>query len=324
MVEHGGISAHVVVDGAELPEYASEYDEDSKKLKCWIPSEAGKEFTLRLKRETSDYYGETRFLVDGQCVLARTCEENSSLCSCSGLRNGVRSQRPLLFANTKISDDDALLGGSVPAEVGTISIEHWHIEKGGSHACKDLKRLFKPTGPVHERTKPVGHVTILGDERPCPKKRLAGHVKYVKHLITFVFQYRPQEFLRANGIVPRPKTEENLTLDGAKPISPLTGTPEPRGKKRKAPAVRDFIDLTEDDDGAKAHAGEGDDEEQAAIDDLKAELEIKRMELQLSKLERQKRKKAKLAGPSKVNGVKASQGKPQEKSKQEMVKEESV
>ena len=51
MVTFRGISASVEVGGIDLPHYQPEFDEATKSATCWIPSEAGKEFTIRWEAE---------------------------------------------------------------------------------------------------------------------------------------------------------------------------------------------------------------------------------------------------------------------------------
>lgn len=51
MLTYRDISASVRVDGIDLPQYRPDYDDETRTVTCWIPSEAGKPYALWWKLE---------------------------------------------------------------------------------------------------------------------------------------------------------------------------------------------------------------------------------------------------------------------------------
>lgn len=54
-------------------------------------------------------------------------------------------------------DDDTLLNNDLPPELGDIRIEQWNVKISSVEV--DRSRDFVKPGSIHERKKPVAHIT---------------------------------------------------------------------------------------------------------------------------------------------------------------------
>lgn len=122
MVQRNGVIARVFVDDGDLPEYGVNFDEESKTLSCWIPSEAGEvrlpsapvrtqtnnrsqEFNIGVRRIALNYDSVNRFFVDGNRVEGRFRWKNQGNREsvCTGFRNTLDSEQPLVFSHSQMS-----------------------------------------------------------------------------------------------------------------------------------------------------------------------------------------------------------------------------
>ncbi|KIY64606.1 hypothetical protein CYLTODRAFT_492975 [Cylindrobasidium torrendii FP15055 ss-10] len=305
MVRHDGYTASVVVDGADLPEYLTKFNTVKNELSCWIPSEAGKEFQIRFRRDGADYHSRALFRVDGRAIQnSFRWKHDTRTLLCDGAITSATTRCPLLFAKTVVTDDVTLLSSKVPSEQGDIRIEHWGVEKLQRLRGPPRTFVVSPVEIFHKSAKPVPHIACFGEEQVFPPSTASINLhRDAERLLTIVFHYRPLEYLQARCIAlrpapPRPITspptnEDKRTAEARpqKPSRPL--------KKRRASPVPEVIDIcdTESEPAASGSGSQdGGDDDMAEINRLRAELEIKRMELRLADLEEQHRKKRKLNG----------------------------
>ncbi|KIY61620.1 hypothetical protein CYLTODRAFT_459720 [Cylindrobasidium torrendii FP15055 ss-10] len=257
MVHFNEISAFVSVDGQHLPEYAEEYDEDADKLTVWIPSEAGKEFTVSLTHLNTPYDTSTSFYLDGTWAAGKilytargrpgTVPPHET-CVCSGVTTSATSEKPLLFAELELTDDDEVLNSGVSSELGEIRVEHWHVIVGDDIPYARSK--FKETHQVHERSKKaVSHRAGLGAEKPVKYRPCLSTTNVVK-LLTIVFRYRPLSMLQANGLAPRSLRRVNDPATG----SGSHGGAHPKRKREEQEIIVISSDEEDDDDLKKLEA----------------------------------------------------------------------
>ncbi|KIY70214.1 hypothetical protein CYLTODRAFT_198067 [Cylindrobasidium torrendii FP15055 ss-10] len=242
MVLHNGISARVIVDNTDLPEYDTEYDAGTNKISCWIPSESGKAFQVELTHHTQEYDTAAFFYVDGIGIMGIFNKKDSNISNlkCTGVRVAQTSECPLLFSPTNLTDNDEVLDKTVSKEMGEIRVEYHRLESTDPHEFEVAPGIEDASAlemAIHEKKKPVAHHAGLGEKKDVPSaQHYSANVG--DHILTVVFRYRPISYLQANGIVPRPtSTQSSSDL----PTS---------SRKRKSPDELEVIEIsdTEDED----------------------------------------------------------------------------
>ncbi|KAF9033030.1 hypothetical protein BDZ89DRAFT_1111367 [Hymenopellis radicata] len=257
MVKYGSISAWINVDGAPLPEYGEDVIAAEDKVVCWVPSEAGKEFTVNIRHERCSLDVASYVYVDGKYINGGfitpfNATGKDSVCV-SALATSAITERTLMFAGLDLTDDDGLLGSDVSPELGEIKVEHWHVMKGQKVPFQPHR--YEETGPVHERSKKaISHRTQLGASSSTQPRHTRRAAVKVTRLLTVVFRYRPigeyhsQGMLQANGLAPPP--------------APVPSTSSLGSRKRSLTPDDDVINISDEDS----------DEDAARIAKLEAEL----------------------------------------------------
>ncbi|KAF8343542.1 hypothetical protein F5887DRAFT_289695 [Amanita rubescens] len=223
--------ARIKIDNDDLPEYDVQIDENEKLVSCWIPSEAGKNFSVCCSITgplSTDI--EWRVLLDGflaagklkrksskskwnrsYCRISPTAVRDFSFSSITftGLASPRLNSFPLYRSYL---DDDAYLNTPV-ANFGEIKVEIWAVKIGTVKASKKRKRsktnsyadpATTSNTKVHERSKKVGtHCIQFGGPKEIPHLSSEKYMDMrLDKLATFVFRYRPLAMLQANGIAP--------------------------------------------------------------------------------------------------------------------------
>ncbi|PIL23306.1 hypothetical protein GSI_14617 [Ganoderma sinense ZZ0214-1] len=190
----------------------------------------------------------------------------------SGKRLGIRTAsadtyQPYQFSDLQTTDDD---GAQYAADkLGSIELHVVHVYPY-MKTTAFRPAHFAGTAPVHERSKKAGaHCVALGKTMRMPK---GSHTRVKTTRLDktggpaakFVFRYRPEAILQAQGVMPSsaskggksPKTrsatrrKHGQTATSAdkrdqKPIKPETGEPRRSGR---GDVSGDVIDLSSDDD----------------------------------------------------------------------------
>ncbi|RDB28684.1 hypothetical protein Hypma_014843 [Hypsizygus marmoreus] len=238
--------AHINVDGVALPEYSCQTDKDGEKVSCWIPSEAGKSFTVSWKTLVGKPYEISgKVNIDGNSLGGRIQYPNATMTvEHTGASISSTTERPFIFSSLNTTDDDTYLNNTTTMSIGDITIAFWEIVTGEETYAIPITLSNEK---VHERSKKaMAHRVELGElkERSSRKTVMATNVRV---LSTFVFKYRSIDILRAEGIAP----------------------PDPAAQKRKA----DDIDGKDDDDEEEEEEEPGNGNEEADQAELKALLE---------------------------------------------------
>ncbi|KAI0721090.1 hypothetical protein C8T65DRAFT_632190 [Cerioporus squamosus] len=194
-----GCSAQVLCDGQELEQFDVRQDGE-RTISCWIPSQAGQEFTVRLTPTSEDDNMLLRLYMDGR--LTNRIGRRAGLHGASiidGFCEGPGLIRPFKFAPLVLTDNEAAASfRGVDENLGTIKLS--------VHRVLVLK--VDDIGPVHERSKKAGaHAVSLGDAitRPTGEPTTLTPVGFEDEpFVNFIFRYRPLELLQANGLAPRP------------------------------------------------------------------------------------------------------------------------
>ncbi|KIK66874.1 hypothetical protein GYMLUDRAFT_69913 [Collybiopsis luxurians FD-317 M1] len=212
-------TAWIEVDGAELPIY--DVQEKDKEAACWIPSEAGKEFSVKWssKHATLSMCGDVR--IDGQACAGIAMQEGSPTrnFAVSGVTTSATTQKPFVFSKLELTDDDEYLGKAV-ADLGDIKLI---ISRATFGTYEERYTTHVPVGKVHEKAKKAtGHKIGLGVDKTIP------HTKQIQTtrlgvVVTFTFKYRPIDMLRANGIAPPAENKKRAASTDNAEVLDLTG-----------------------------------------------------------------------------------------------------
>ncbi|KAF5334840.1 hypothetical protein D9758_014290 [Tetrapyrgos nigripes] len=205
--------AWVTADDVPLAEYKITMAE--KKVSCWIPSEVGK-----VKRPLMRNFASYMYL-DGQLEYARAviidANGTSEIYNLSGLLVSETSERPFVFQSAESTDDDAYLAHE--ANLGEIKVIIKEVIIGA--AIPVPKPTFVPQAKIHERSnKAIKHQIGLGAVETIPIQDYFA-LEVVRDIGTYVFRYRPIDFLRANSVVP-PLPLHSETKKSASPDGPST------------------------------------------------------------------------------------------------------
>ncbi|KIO14647.1 hypothetical protein M404DRAFT_991408 [Pisolithus tinctorius Marx 270] len=194
----GDFSAHVVVEGEELNEYELTVNSSGTQATCWIGSEAGKKFSVIWKRHSPEGpASEARLTVDGIGCVCKALHETSRT-GAKNLSKMIRGtkDRDLMFCDLQLSDDEALLGKSVPSHLGeiTLRVVRGSISYRRGKAKAPGTALTSHANIYHEKSvkKLTTHCVGFGPERErnCP----AWTWRLKKNQdppLEFFFKYRP-------------------------------------------------------------------------------------------------------------------------------------
>ncbi|KAJ7049704.1 hypothetical protein C8F01DRAFT_1238233 [Mycena amicta] len=219
-------SAWISIDGAAVPEYdvQTSVEDNLAIVSCWIPSEVGKKFSVKWRNEahpqdTGGFVKMDGTRCGGRFILRKVLPHTTEM---DGVRTveGTAGMQPFVFARLTLSDDDVLLDSSAPHEdLGLIELR---ITPVRNFFKSEIETPSLAPLQVHERMKKaVTQQITLGDplalEKPLPTYKAA---RSGPDIVKFVFKYRPDDVLRANGITP-----------------PMNAENSPRKRKRKAKAT---------------------------------------------------------------------------------------
>ncbi|KII84411.1 hypothetical protein PLICRDRAFT_364325 [Plicaturopsis crispa FD-325 SS-3] len=212
MMQYKGFSAWIEVDKVKLPIYGEEVLEGSQRCTGWIASEAGKAFAVCWKDSNRDMTTTGKVRIDGTVCGVKSIRAapvssplllQPSVARKSYLRISETETKPFKFSPLRITDDDRYLGASsTVSEIGTIEIKIWRSAVGKGKAPRPTAAPQETV--VHERSKKaMPHCVTFGETTTTKVPRYLSTAHLDKQpLVTFVFNYRPIDLLRANGVVP--------------------------------------------------------------------------------------------------------------------------
>ncbi|KAG8987963.1 hypothetical protein FRB93_004331 [Tulasnella sp. JGI-2019a] len=216
MLSFRGISASIRVDGKDLDHYQPEFDDETKTATCWIPSEAGRCYSIRWQQDTNMGHGASaagRIFLDGTKDMkagAYTSFHSNRFAECHGAPISSSTERPFMFANIILTDDHAATTSTAPLDVGSIKLTIQRVRKTGKMLPeKNRDHISGSVLVLHERSKKAGgHATQLGPIRSVQTTRTVQASEPYSHedhhpYVTFLFRYRPAAILEASGIMPR-------------------------------------------------------------------------------------------------------------------------
>ncbi|KAF9036255.1 hypothetical protein BJ165DRAFT_1507585 [Panaeolus papilionaceus] len=216
MPSKDSFSVWVEVDGVRLREYGEvvRVGENGCEISCWIPSEAGKQFTICVLDEDRIFHSGCYTSIDGiplprsKLIFARRrlvdTPPNTPSLRIKGFDVSPTSTKPFIFSTCElVEDEDA--GERSLSQLGQINLvirEMEVISSGCAPLSTSQQATNLPALRISERAKKaMVHGIQLGDEVQTGKRD--SHItKRIRHVVEFVFKYRPLDVLKADGVIP--------------------------------------------------------------------------------------------------------------------------
>lgn len=237
MLKLQGYTAWISVDGQPLDTYAVETSLATNEVTCWIPSEAGKEFSVHCQNNSDpglDTIGAFVF-IDGQGCHGSLFERwnvNHTV-KFSHAFVSDRITKPFVFSNVRLTDEDEFVDAS-SADLGQIQVRVCKLVLGEYY--NPAQNQLQTEHKVHERSKKaVTHCVGLGEETMVPQTMLRTSQCIGQPLAKFTFKYRDRNLLKANGIIPVPAP---LKRKASQEIIDLTVNDVQAGSSRSNALVR--------------------------------------------------------------------------------------
>jgi hypothetical protein len=229
--------AWISVDGQPLDTYAVETSMVTNEVTCWIPSEAGKEFSVHCQNLSAPGLNTIGAFVyiDGQGCHGSLFERwnvNHTV-KFSHAFVSDRITKSFVFSTVRLTDEDEFADVS-SADLGQIQVRVCKVALGEYYdpAQNQLQTEHK----VHERSKKaVTHCVGLGNEIMIPQTMLRKSQCIGQPLAKFTFKYRDRNLLKANGIIPVPTP---LKRKASQEIIDLTVNDVQAGSSRSYDPVR--------------------------------------------------------------------------------------
>ncbi|KAI0262254.1 hypothetical protein BC834DRAFT_972247 [Gloeopeniophorella convolvens] len=242
---HRGVQVSIICEGRELPLYDVTEQSDAVISAC-IPSKEGKRFKVLLRNSLTDHEMSCRLFMDGQRADKKHVRGNSQDES-RGVRTSPSTIAPYQFKKLEVFDPD-----SVPDTIDSAATSSpGLIEIKCLRATAVLKRPdlvpyavgALKTGPVSERSKKAGwHCVGLDTKsqiRVAPYHTPGSSTKLDSErnpYVTFWISYKPEELLRAQGMIPPGETSASHEPYSLGPPSRIrrrsTRAPTASGSKR--------------------------------------------------------------------------------------------
>jgi len=204
-IKLGELGARVMIENKEIPHYGIDVDPAKKEVSCWIPSEAGKAFSVVWLDFDVDYPSAGVLYLDGHVVTSLSRNTNNA--KPAVFQHGRVSESlhaPFLFSSLVVTDDDTYLDASPSPSLGEIKLDIFRttVPEKVAKLQPPVNARLPHLQKVHERSKKaIAHRVNYGAEIPVSCAGVSS--KRVERLVTFTFKYRPLDMLRANDIAPQ-------------------------------------------------------------------------------------------------------------------------
>ncbi|KAG8933908.1 hypothetical protein FRC02_010939 [Tulasnella sp. 418] len=241
MVTQCGFSVTIHMGGVDLPEYGIEQNHALNTTECYVPSQAGKEYAVLIKRQGDNgspvTHVKVKLYLDGvkDCVARPVLSQNRREILISSVRDTDTSVRPFLFDELQTTDDNFQVT-AVPAKPGCIRIELQRIlletrrrQRGRndkqSNSYSKLPEELTNRVVVHETHKKAGGIkSSFGPPRQTASVAPIGPPSEYEHytkpyskedekpFVCFTFYHRTEAMLKAQGIMPHSRSSSVVEL----------------------------------------------------------------------------------------------------------------
>ncbi|KIK61850.1 hypothetical protein GYMLUDRAFT_224106 [Collybiopsis luxurians FD-317 M1] len=224
MLRIGPYSAWIVVDGARLETHNPVLSRKNNFTTAsgWIPSEAGKKFSLHWHNAVRDVALEAVVSIDGvECnrhvmLPASEFPDKSDTFRISYTRTSESTRRDFVFSVIQVTDDEEHSTFATDiSKFGVINLDLWRIHIKRVVRCplpRECKYPALKPQVVHERSKMDGmHHVKSGEEYKVPLSTVDmvdGEKMDKAPYVSFKFRYKPREFLLAQRIITRSPSPE--------------------------------------------------------------------------------------------------------------------
>ncbi|KZT06523.1 uncharacterized protein LAESUDRAFT_750018 [Laetiporus sulphureus 93-53] len=238
----GRLRAEVVCGDVPLSAYMVEFEDSNRTIGCYIASEAGKSFSIKVHNTSENMDVAVVFFVDGMPVdtgFLRRGKEGS----CIGVRTIHGSVKKFVFTEVTVTGDANLASpddSTAWDRLGSVEVQFFRVEDLSTFDNAtfmtevDLERI------VHERSNKAGtHVVSLSDEvMQVPKPSHSVRWLDTEPYSTFQFQYMPTAILQELGIAPR-STRRSVSVAEAPQPGPSNTQRSSSGEASSRPAKVD-------------------------------------------------------------------------------------
>ncbi|KAI0093449.1 hypothetical protein BDY19DRAFT_923767 [Irpex rosettiformis] len=214
------LECEIICDDKPLEEYHITMEGENS-MSCWVASEAGKAFTVKINNRLLDVDFVCVMHIDGQLTNKRPVRRNTSD-YLKGMRVGNSQIRSYMFSPIRLTDNEEILeqGPRNLKDIGKICLK-WHRAKieleqmGNVSQTENTRREGDglEDGALHEKAKKLGgHRVILGVAQDMPEgSYIYSSASYLDSIdapyFTFTWRYRPKEILQAQGIMPNDEVQ---------------------------------------------------------------------------------------------------------------------
>ncbi|OCH92214.1 hypothetical protein OBBRIDRAFT_818381 [Obba rivulosa] len=252
MLAHLSYAAWVTCEGKELSEYEVTLDKRKNRVTCWIPSQAGKTFTVHWRDMGSSVESATYLYLDGTVVPGHFLF-GSGTAERGSMRVGEAEERPFMFATVQEDTEGTPSKKNASKHVGTIMIKIRQVRRTSPHAPNAPR--VPPRSPRGRRTTGETYIGFGPIRSSHPQATNTWSIvpyddKKPGSYVTFVFRYRPRDFLVMQGIMSR-SDPEFIAASPSTPAlttastSPSPGpTPSPKRSKPQAPTRSLYSDFS--------------------------------------------------------------------------------
>ncbi|KZT57635.1 hypothetical protein CALCODRAFT_495873 [Calocera cornea HHB12733] len=201
----GDYETWVEVDGERLEEYAVVSKAGKLRVKCWIPSEEGKNFVIHCKDYAKDRTSSWSIFADGQGLESVFTQPDERCVSEAGMAISDTEMRLFQFGRVRLTEDEqlALKDASLVKKLGTLKIL---VKQGriipSADDDRDSHKILK-CEPIHEQAKKATDHCIIGGDIVEEEADWIDFKSDGGKRTSFLFQYRPRELLQAKEIMPR-------------------------------------------------------------------------------------------------------------------------
>ncbi|KAH8113113.1 hypothetical protein DFH11DRAFT_362850 [Phellopilus nigrolimitatus] len=234
-------------------------------VSCWIPSQTGGVIRVRWKDYSDPWRISSKlfFFVDGVNVetMAVRAGHDRPDYDMIGIQTDAQTIRPLVFSEITWTDESTVKGvRPSTSDIGSIAVEIWQvkmIKRSGRHWSPQIPDVLNEASNENEEGTKAGRHRIglsaetikidpreLSTAKPFDKRNPGPYIK-------FRFNYRPEDFLRAQGIIPPPPRIQyqtgstgQKTIRAPEPSQDIP--PQPRKCTRKRPAPKCRVKSEED------------------------------------------------------------------------------
>jgi len=230
-----------------MQEHLVAVDDQNHRVSCWVPSEPGRTFAVHWRDHGSKVDTCAFITLDGFVVPGRFLF-GSGDASRQGVRTGSATERPFAFSKVEETTEETY-DQSATKDVGMIILRIKRIERNGGRPANAIQQV--PT--TNKGNRALGDLCIgFGEEKDAyqqytttwsvkPYSRDRPKSNKPCTYVTFVFRYRPPEFLKAQGIMsdvrkpsgPRRTPMRRVASAPATSSVPITPSPTPSPRQRE-------------------------------------------------------------------------------------------